>query len=283
MEKPEYLYHGSCKGIDGDLVPRPSHGDINGEFPEGIRNVVFATNNKSLAVLYTLKTKHMLTTSNSGKEGEVNIGIFRDYDSWKKEIESAQCKLYYLPSDSFINTINKQSGRPSPEWQSRESVTPATAERYTPEMVMDTGVQLLFLDKKVSGELWHYNPHKSNDYSFMNRIDAKRKAGILPEDFSMLDICETLIDAGIMKHLNTKMGIKPIPMTKSPYADLIKDDVEWLEQEMLKQNQEKPSWTTQIGAIIKHEIQWLQEIFTPKPEENWASYVLARNENAIQR
>ena len=283
MEKPEFLYHGSCKGIEGDLVPRPSHGDINGEFPRGTRNVVFATDKKELAALYTLKTKRMLTTSNSGIGGVLNIGIFRDYEGWRKEIENTACQLYFLPSESFTNTINKNGGHPSPEWQSKESVTPVSSERYTPEMVMNLGVQLFFLDKKVSGELWHYNPHKDDCYSFMNRIDAKRKAGILPDNFSTLDICECLIQAGIMTHLNAKMGINPTPTTQSPYSDLIKDDVQWLVEKMQERKQEKTSWTTQIGSTIRREIQRFQDIFTPRSQESWADYALAACNRSASR
>lgn len=278
MEKPKYLYHGSCKGIEGNLVPRASHGDINGEFPEGSRNVVFATDKKELAALYTLKTKHMLSASNSGMSGEINIGLFRDYEGWKNELKDTACKLYSLPSESFSNTINKTGGHPSPEWLSEKSVTPAYSERYTPEMVMNLGVQLFFLDKKISGEMWQYNPHKEDNYSFMNRLEAKRKAGILPEKFSALDIYDSLIRAGVMTHLNSQTGIKPVKMEKSSYSELIKDDVQWLIDKMQEKNQEKFSWTTQIGAIIRKEIKWLQDIINPQPKENWASYVIANNQ-----
>lgn len=234
---PAHLYHGSCQGIEGCLAPRPNHGDINGAFPEGPRNVVFATHEKDLAALYTLKTKHMLS---AGVINGMNFSFFRDYDSWHKEISRAACNVYELPPETFINTLKANSGTPSIEWQSPVSVAPTRAIHQTPESVMESGSQLFFLDAKVKPELWHYDPSVSVDSSFMNRFDAKCKSGALPESFSMLNLARELIDAGIMTHLNVDASINPVALEKSPHGDVIKEDIEWLKSEMAKTK----IWTT---------------------------------------
>lgn len=222
--KPALLYHGSCKGITGSLTPRTQHGDINGNFPDGPRDVVFATHEKDLAALYTLKTPNMLSTS---VDHGVNFAFFIDYDEWKKQIDASASSLYALPSESFTQTLNKD-GTPSIEWQSRVAVAPAEVIKYTPEKVMETGAQLFFLDKKITKDLWHYNPSQGDNDTFMNRMMAKMKAGILPNDGGMFIVARALKEAGLLKHLNEEVAIKPKMLEPSPVVDAIREDIEWL-------------------------------------------------------
>ena len=120
MDKPQFVFHGSCKGIkDGLMTPRPQHGDINGDFPDGERQVIFATHDQNLAAVYALKTKDMLRT---GVDGGRSFAVFSDYDTWRKEIDSSSCAVYVLPADTFVQTVDKRSGQPSIEWQSRVPV-----------------------------------------------------------------------------------------------------------------------------------------------------------------
>lgn len=227
-QKPPFVYHGSCKGIEGPLTPRPQKGDINGDFPDGIRNVVFATHDQNLAALYTLKNEYMLST---GVHQGLNFSFLRDYDGWKAALDSAACSVYALPSENFINTLNKKDGTSSIEWQSPVAVTPAKIIRYTPETVMQTGAQLFFLDEKIQTGMWHYDEKEDSDFSFMNKAISKWKSGALPESFTMLHLARELIDAGLMKHLNAETDIRPIDLPKSPHADVIKDDIDWLKQQ----------------------------------------------------
>lgn len=247
MDKPPFLYHGSCKGISGALTPRSQHGDINGPFPEGNRDVVFATHDANLAATYTLKTKHMLS---AGEYGSRNFAIFRDYEGWKNELANAACNVYALPSASFTNTLSKTDGKPTIEWQSTVAVTPDHIIHHTPETVMHTGAQLFFIDPKISNEIWHYNPKESATYSFMNRITAKHDAGILPPSFSVMNIARELIDAGLMRHLNADTGIEPITLEKSPAGELIKEDIDWLKQQIAKSDPGRADgkpWAAALG------------------------------------
>ena len=169
----------------------------------------------------------MLSTS---VHNGVNFGFLRDYDGWKEAIDASACNVYALPSNSFTNTLNKKDGSPSIEWQSPVAVAPAHIIHYTPEKVMQTGAQLFFLDRKVENEMWHYVENEKSDFSFMNRMVSKWKSGELPETFTMLHLARELIDAGLMKHLNAEAGIQPIDLPKSPYADIMKNDIAWLKQ-----------------------------------------------------
>ncbi len=229
MTVPPFLFHGSCKGIDGDLSPRLQRGNINGDFPEGEKEVVFATHDQDLAAIYTLKTEHMLSAGTcNGK----NYSFFRDYDNWIKQLNTSACNVYVLPSNTFKNTISKKDGNPTVEWQSSVAVTPIKAIHHTPETVMQTGAQLFFLDHKIKPEIWHYDKNIPADKSFMNRLAQKVDSGILPESFNMFHIAKELIDAGIIKHLNSEMNIHPVQLDESPYSHLIKDDISWLKNQM---------------------------------------------------
>lgn len=244
MAKPEFVFHGSCKGIGSSLEPRLQHGDINGAFPEGGKKLVFATHVQDLAAIYTLKNENMLSAGEC--EGK-NFAIFRDYNSWKKDIDASACNVYVLPSDTFSNTLRKIDGTPTIEWQSSASVTPHKIIHYTPEDVMRTGSQLFFLDPKIGKEIWHYDPKGSDDFSFMNRIVAKHNSGALPPEFTIMHLAKELMDAGIMKHLNKNTGINPIPLDNSPYAGVIKEDIEWLKQKILSKDDKQKIWTESLG------------------------------------
>ena len=233
--KPRYVYHGSCKGITGPLTPGPQTGDINGDFPEGKRNVVFATDDEKFAALYTLKTPHMLSASEVSGTGELagtHFGVFRDYDDWKKTLASSACSVYALPSDSFVNTINKRDGHPTKEWMSSQAVQPEQVVRYTPEKVMQKGVQLFFLTPQVEKELWNYDETKGPEHSFMNRMEAKRKAGIIPPSFTGMHLAKELIDAGLMTHLNADAGISPVALPSSPHVEAVREDIQWLKEQV---------------------------------------------------
>jgi hypothetical protein len=137
-DKPEFLYHGSAKGIDGSLAPRLQRGDLNGEFPDGPQELVFASSDKNTSMLYTLKTPGMLSVSEN--KGTI-IAVLRDYEGWKKDIEKSSAALYTLPPDSFENTIRHYDNVPTGEWKSPQTVQPIKTERVTPEMVMQAGGQ----------------------------------------------------------------------------------------------------------------------------------------------
>jgi hypothetical protein len=248
MEKPTFVYHGSCNGIEGALLPRPQRGDINGSFPEGERRVVFATHDQNLATVYTLKNKYML---NSGESTGKIFAVLRDYDAWKEDISHSVCNLYVLPANTFINTVSTKDGSPTIEWQSTVAVVPDHVIHHTPESVMQTGAQLFFLDSKVTSNMWHYQPEKPAAVSFWNRVSAKKAAGILPDSFTMFDIAKELIDAGIMRHLNAETSIRPLVLAKSRYGALIKDDIEWLKQQMLvkpePQRADGKPWANSLG------------------------------------
>lgn len=231
MDKPQFVFHGSCKGIkNGLLTPRPNHGDINGKFPDGGRSVVFATHDQDLAAVYTLKTKDMLGT---GVENGRKFAVFSNYDTWRKEINSSSCEVYALPTDTFVQTLDKRNGQPSIEWQSRMPVQATHIIKYTPEQVMQTGGQLFFLDPGISKDKWHYDAGHPDHDSFQNRLERKHKAGLLPPDLTPLKIYKALINAGVMTHLNADTGIQPIQLEDSPHIAIIQEDIDWLKQQML--------------------------------------------------
>lgn len=249
MNKPAFLFHGSCNGIEGALTPRPQHGDVNGRFPEGIRHLVFATDDPSLAATYTLKNKYMLS---AGTTDGRNFAVFRDYDSWKQTIDAAPCSVYVLPSDTFTNTLNKTDGRPTPEWLSPVAVQPQEIRYQTPETVMQTGAQLFFLDKGITEQLWHYDPSKPADSSFLNRITAKQQAGLLPSTFTPMDLHAGLMQAGLMRHLNAETNIQPIEVPHSPCAAIIQEDIDWLKQQVAvntaPDRADGKPWAASLGA-----------------------------------
>ncbi len=265
MTKPQFLYHGSCKGIENTLLPRPQRGNINGDFPEGQKNVVFATDDQNLAAVYTLKTPEMLQ---AGECDGKNFSIFRDYNTWAEKLKSSDCNVYALPSENFINNINKKDGKPTKEWQSDIEAKPVFSIHYTPEKVMETGAQLFFLNPEVNPDIWHYTKEYSSSESFLNRVTQKRNSGILPESFTVFNLARELIDAGLMAHLNAKTNIKPANLEKSPYAYLIKDDIDWLKQQT--QQITKKSLIETFIDNIKDRFTWLkQHIFTNKSQENY--------------
>jgi len=229
VTKPAFLYHGSSAGLSGALTPRPSTGDTNGLFTDGPKDLVFATDDKQLAAVYSVKNSHMLST---GVQNGVHCCIISDRDAWKKEIDAANSGVYALPSASFTNIFDKENNKPSNEWTSTVAVTPDHSVKYTAQKVMEEGAQLFFLDKDIPKAVWQSDPSKGKDGTFMNRLNAKRDAGILPKDFHTFELASALIDAGLMQHGNVIDNIKPITLPRSPAAAAIKEDIEWLKQQM---------------------------------------------------
>lgn len=248
MEKPDVVYHGSCSGIkDGYLIPRLQHGDINGLFPDGSREVIFATHDKELATLYTLKNQYML---GAGVTDGHNFAVFRDYDAWKADIDKQACKLYALPAKSFTQSINSRTGKPTIEWQSNTPVQATDAIEQTSDTVMQTGAQLFFLDKSISKELWNFDEAYPEHDSFMNRIERKVRSGHLPKDISPLQIYQALIDQGLMTHLNKDRDINPLHIEQCPYKATIQEDIDWLKEQMLDKPKrtDGKEWTEALGS-----------------------------------
>lgn len=257
----KFLYHGSSEGIEGALLPRQQHGDANGLFPDGEQKLVFATDDKSLAALYTLKNEEMLS---AGRYKDTNFGIFRDYDSWKKKVDSAQSTLYTLPSESFTNTIDSKTGNPTKEWKSRESVMPVEITRCSPETVMETGTQLFFLDKNITKEMWSYDPKKNANASFMNRLTEKYNNGLIPQSFSPLHIIKELLDNGMAKHMNLESSKNAIHIEKHPDSHLIQDDIEWLKSRLSENLLTKKSWVERVEHGVDDKLNWLKDLIANK-------------------
>lgn len=231
MDKPQFVFHGSCKGVkDGLMTPRRQHGDINGKFPDGDREVIFATHDQNLAAVYTLKTGDML---GAGVDGGINFSVLRDYDTWRKEIDASTCAVYAMPTDTFVQTMDKRNGQPSLEWQSAVPVKADHIIKYTPEHAMQTGAQLFFLDARISHDKWNFDEEHPEHDSFQNRIQKKYKAGLLPPDLTPLVIYKALVDTGVMTHLNSVEGIQPAQIPDSPHIAAIQEDIDWLKQQML--------------------------------------------------
>lgn len=250
QDKPQFVFHGSCKGIkDGLMTPRTQDGDINGRFADGKRDVIFATHDQNLAAVYTLKTKNMLST---GVDNGRTFAVFSDYDTWKKEIDSSSCAVYALPTNTFVQTIDKRDGKPSIEWQSRVPVQADHIIKYTPEQVMQTGAQLFFLDPRISKDKWHYDAQHPDYDSFQNRLAKKQAAGLLPPDLTAVKIYKALINQGVMTHLNADTGIQPMQIEDSTHIAIIQEDIDWLKQQMLaatlpERSDGKP-WAASLGA-----------------------------------
>ena len=248
MTKPPFVFHGSCKGIpDGIMQPRPQDGDINGLFPDGKRNVVFATHDQDLAAVYTLKTSDML---NSGTDHGIKYAAFTDYDKWQQEIENSPCTVYALPTNSFTQTMDKRDGTPSIEWQSPVAVQADHTIQYTPEKVMQEGGQLFFLDASIGRDKWHYDQQNPDHDSFWNRVQAKHDAGLLSDSITPLQIYKALVDNGIMMHLNAKLGIRPATIQPSPDIAAIQEDIDWLKQQMAvtPERADGKAWAASLGA-----------------------------------
>jgi len=220
-EKPDFLYHGSCSPIeDCILSPRPKTGDYNGEFPDGERKLVFATSDRSQAILYTTKTPDQRCIFNYN---DVPVAVFTNYKHWCATLQQADCALYKLPSDTFRNTISKSSGHPTTEWVSEVAVQ-GTKTLFTPDDVMkETGAQLFFLAPEIDPQLW-------NDFN-KRLIDASGHNG--QQTLSGLDIITALSNAGLIEHhLNKDRDIKPItlPAASAPALDA---DIAWLKTQVM--------------------------------------------------
>ena len=55
----------------------------------------------------------------------------------------------------------------------------------------------------------------------------------MPTDLAPLKMYKTLINAGVMMHLNAEDSIQPIQMQVSPHIAIIQEDIDWLKQQML--------------------------------------------------
>lgn len=216
-QKP--LYHGSFKNIEGDLTPRLSTGDINGDFPCGPQDLVFASSNKNTCMLYALKSspEHIFSI----EHGAINIATGTKYDEWKQALQNSACTLYTLPADTFSNTIRQFDNTSTDEWTSTQAVRPLKAERVTPEDVMRAGGQLIFLQPEIDGEVWS---------QFTQIILRHIDEGYDPKEFTGVHLLRELQDAGLIQHyLNAEAGINPIEFPKSQLgAALLKDGVTWL-------------------------------------------------------
>ncbi len=226
MDKPKFVYHGSCKGIpDGHLTPRPQSGDANGAFPEGSRKLVFATDDKQWGVVHTLKTSQMISTLSNG---DSPIGLFIDHESWKDELSKSACALYKLPSEKFENVISKYNGLPTKEWVATSSVSAAEVIIHTPESVMTEGVQLMFLHKQIDRPLWDI---------FSNKI-AEKEGELIAGNVSGANMINALQAEGLIdSHLNVDKNIKPVAIPASPNIGIIREDIDWLKQQVRAKEQ----------------------------------------------
>ncbi len=135
---PDVLFTGcNHDRLDEESLIQPVviYGDANGDFPHGERRrLTFASNDRETAMLYTLKTDHMVSV----EHGNPNIAICIDYEGWKEALKGLDPTLYHLPGDTFTQTI-KPNGSPTNEWTTTEAVRPTEVEKVTPEAVMKTG------------------------------------------------------------------------------------------------------------------------------------------------
>ncbi|MCH2546764.1 MAG: hypothetical protein MK052_04030 [Alphaproteobacteria bacterium] len=210
--KPSVLYHGSCAGVEGTFQPRPNTGDANGQFTKGPQDLVFASDDRQMSLLYSLKTKDMISVVSGNGQ---NVGLFTNHERWKKETEKAPCTLYSLPSDTFTNTISSFTGSPTQEWKSSSEVTPSSSERITPQKAMGEGVQLAFLDAAIDRPMWD---------DFLANAGPKLKA--MQEDgFFGTHLLRELQDKGLVTHLNQKENIHPFPLPKHPQGNKLKSEI----------------------------------------------------------
>lgn len=158
-----FLYHGSCLGIDGDhLEPRPKTGNIGGEFPEGEKDLVFATDNKKLAMAYAFKNKDMALCGEDKTGIIVNLYFTneRNLMEWGSDMANKRTEIYYISKLGFERNTYP-NGKVSSEWQSDRCAPILNREGMSISDMMMNEVQFLFLNNKI---------HRENFYPFMESI-----------------------------------------------------------------------------------------------------------------
>ena len=119
MNKPESLYHGSVREIEGNkLLPKRAQ-DL-GERPENLHVAVYATNIKEIAIaMAIISCKGVNSSSLEFKRKP--FGII--YQGWPKQ---EYIYLYTLPSRTF-----EQEGGSGTQWYSLKSVKPSKLEKLS--------------------------------------------------------------------------------------------------------------------------------------------------------
>ena len=99
MSRPNVLYHGSSRELEGETL-NPSWGDDSEERPENNLFAVYATDRKDLAVVMAMiGCKDVLGGSiDEYQDGKLNARIYGNYPSQE------YIYLHYLPTDTFEQT-----------------------------------------------------------------------------------------------------------------------------------------------------------------------------------
>lgn len=135
MQKPEFLYHGSTKSIDGPLTPILEHSTVDHSHT---RPAVFATERKDVAAMFMFPLD---TLASIGFEQDISyICIWGTREEFVSKDNGGF--LYILPNDTF-EKIGKDY-----EWQSFSPVTPIKIDRYSSviEGMLENNVQVYFID-----------------------------------------------------------------------------------------------------------------------------------------
>lgn len=213
-QKPDILFHGSPNGSIVEFEPRSCTGNANGPFPNGPRDLVFATDDYQGACIYGGHTDHLRAV---GKVDGTYFGILTNAAEWREELAKASSAVYSLPSDSFTNVV-LDSGERTAEWQSPEAVRPVGKTPISPELVMEQGSQLFALHEGIDQALWE---------QFSQRLGDKFARGLLPGENGLTTAGE-LCRAGLMRHLNAEQGIHPSEPPLSPNPEVMRAEVAWL-------------------------------------------------------
>lgn len=138
MKRPELLYHGSTRPLEGALEPVLKHGteDHVHEKP-----AVFATARKDLAALFMFPMD--VLASIGFEEDTAYICIWGTEAAYRPKDRPGY--LHALPSEGF-----EQVGK-GYEWQALEAVTPIETETYDSALdgMLANGVRVWFVDDEA--------------------------------------------------------------------------------------------------------------------------------------
>lgn len=143
---PKYLYHGSSQS--GLKVIHPKRALSKDEYIGGF---VFASHNKTLAIMYT--TAKGFYSLMSADSSPAYIVICADENEYKYKQNDKEVSIYTLPSDSFEES--PQEELQEYEFVSRQSVVPESFEIYPNALTAfsQNNIDVYFVNKQVFDQI----------------------------------------------------------------------------------------------------------------------------------